>query len=59
MSSNFETAVIHGGIYRDALTGAVNTPIYQTSTYEQQGLGETGLGIFPEPGTLPALPSRR
>lgn len=40
MSSNFETAVIHGGIYGDALTGAVNTPIYQTSTYEQQGLGE-------------------
>lgn len=35
-----ESAVIHGGIYGDAFTGAVNVPIYQTSTYEQQGLGE-------------------
>ena len=34
------TALIHGGIYGDKATGAVNTPIYQTSTYEQQGLGE-------------------
>ena len=34
------TALIHGGIYGDKVTGAVNTPIYQTSTYEQQGLGE-------------------
>ena len=37
---NFESALIHGGIYGDSLTGAVNVPIYQTSTYEQQGLGE-------------------
>lgn len=37
---NIESALIHGGIYGDALTGAVNVPIYQTSTYEQQGLGE-------------------
>ena len=35
-----ESALIHGGIYGDTLTGAVNVPIYQTSTYEQQGLGE-------------------
>jgi cystathionine beta-lyase len=35
-----ESALIHGGIYGDPLTGAVNIPIYQTSTYEQQGLGE-------------------
>lgn len=34
------TALIHGGIYGDKTTGAVNTPIYQTSTYEQHGLGE-------------------
>lgn len=34
-----ESALIHGGIYGDPLTGAVNVPIYQTSTYEQQGLG--------------------
>ncbi len=35
-----ESALIHGGIYGDSVTGAVNTPIYQTSTYEQKGLGE-------------------
>ena len=35
-----ESALIHGGIYGDPLTGAVNVPIYQTATYEQQGLGQ-------------------
>lgn len=30
------TKLIHGGIYGDDKTGAVNTPIYQTSTYEQE-----------------------
>lgn len=35
-----ETAFIHGGIYGDKNTGAVNVPIYQTSTYEQDGLGQ-------------------
>ena len=34
-----ESALIHGGIYGDKLTGAVNVPIYQTSTYEQESLG--------------------
>ena len=37
---HIETAVIHGGIYGDERTGAVNTPIYQTSTYEQISLGK-------------------
>ena len=37
---DLETALIHGGIYGDEPTGAVNVPIYQTSTYEQQGLGK-------------------
>ena len=43
MAKNYkeiESALIHGGIYGDPLTGAVNVPIYQTSTYEQQGLGQ-------------------
>ena len=43
MAKNYtqiESALIHGGIYGDPLTGAVNVPIYQTSTYEQQGLGK-------------------
>lgn len=35
-----ESALIHGGIYGDERTGAVNTPIYQTSTYMQDGLGK-------------------
>ena len=35
-----ETALIHGGIYGDSQTGAVNVPIYQTSTYEQKALEE-------------------
>ena len=35
-----ESALIHGGIYGDKQTGAVNVPIYQTSTYEQEALGK-------------------
>lgn len=35
-----ESALIHGGIYGDEHTGAVNVPIYQTSTYEQTELGK-------------------
>ena len=38
--NKIESAVIHGGIYGDKTTGAVNVPIYQTATYEQSGLGE-------------------
>ncbi len=33
------TTVIHGGIPIDERTGAVNVPIYQTSTFKQDGLG--------------------
>lgn len=36
---SIESALIHGGISGDPLTGAVNVPIYQTSTYAQEGLG--------------------
>ena len=32
--------LIHGGIDGDETTGAVNVPIYQTSTYKQDGLGK-------------------
>ena len=38
--SAFESLLIHGGIDGDAATGAVNVPIYQTSTYRQSGLGD-------------------
>src|SRR5438067_2328644 len=35
----FETRAIHAGQEPDPLTGAVNVPIYQTSTYAQDGVG--------------------
>ncbi len=34
-----ESALIHAGFEHDPLTGAVNVPIYQTSTYAQSELG--------------------
>lgn len=37
---NIETALIHGGISIDERTGAVNVPIYQTSTFKQDGPGK-------------------
>ncbi len=36
----FETLAIHAGQDPDPATGAVVTPIYQTSTYAQSGVGE-------------------
>ncbi len=36
---NFETRAIHAGQEPDALTGAVVPPIYQVSTYKQDGVG--------------------
>src|SRR5215217_7895318 len=35
----FSTTAIHAGNEPDASTGAVSVPIYQTSTYAQEGLG--------------------
>ncbi|MGL5766062.1 MAG: trans-sulfuration enzyme family protein [Sarcina sp.] len=35
-----DSILIHGGISSDKGTGAVNVPIYQTSTYKQTGIGE-------------------
>ncbi|WP_104740087.1 cystathionine gamma-synthase [Helicobacter bizzozeronii] len=34
-----QTKLIHGGISEDEVTGAVSVPIYQTSTYRQEGVG--------------------
>lgn len=34
-----KTKLIHGGISEDPLTGAVSFPIYQVSTYKQEGVG--------------------
>src|ERR1700733_13712835 len=36
----FSTRAIHAGQEPDPTTGSVMTPIYQTSTYAQAGLGE-------------------
>ncbi len=38
--TSLKTKVIHGGISTDRTTGAVSVPIYQTSTYKQNGLGQ-------------------
>ncbi len=40
MAIKRNSLLIHGGIDGDETTGAVNVPIYQTSTYKQDGLGE-------------------
>jgi cystathionine beta-lyase/cystathionine gamma-synthase len=37
---DFETRAIHEGQEPDPATGAVTTPIYQTSTYVQEGVGK-------------------
>ncbi len=36
----FGTKVVHAGLEPDTATGAIMTPIYQTSTYVQEGIGE-------------------
>ena len=35
----FGTKAIHAGVHPDPTTGAIMTPIYQTSTYVQDGIG--------------------
>ena len=39
-SARFATVCIHAGQVPDPTTGAIITPIYQTSTYVQEGLGQ-------------------
>ncbi len=36
----FETAAVHAGFEPDPQTGAITTPIYQTSTFVQQDIGQ-------------------
>jgi cystathionine gamma-synthase/cystathionine gamma-lyase len=40
----FETLAIHDGQAPEPRTGAVSVPIYQTSTFEQDGIGRPRLG---------------
>ncbi len=48
----FSTIAIHAGNEPDPITGAVSVPIYQTSTFQQNGLLEPkkGVGDFAKPG---------
>ena len=41
---NKKTQMIHGGHTTDNYTGAVTTPIYQTSTYLQDDIGDLRQG---------------
>ena len=41
MSIKLDSLLIHGGVDGDEKTGAVAVPVYQTSTYKQDGLGKT------------------
>lgn len=43
-SREFETKAIHAGQEPDPLTGAVSVPIYQTSTFAQDGVGAMRAG---------------
>lgn len=45
-SEGFDTRAVHAGQQPDPATGAVNVPIYATSTFAQDGVGglRTGLG---------------
>ncbi len=40
MNKQFETAVVHAGMEPDPTTGAINPPVYFTSTYQQSAPGE-------------------
>src|SRR6266566_3117803 len=40
LSAGFATRAIHAGQRPDPTTGAIMTPVYQTSTYVQQALGK-------------------
>ena len=41
---SFDTLAVHAGAEPDELTGAVAPPIYQTSTYQQDGVGKPRRG---------------
>ena len=41
---SFETLAVHAGAEPDELTGAVSPPIYQTSTFAQDGVGQPRRG---------------
>jgi cystathionine beta-lyase/cystathionine gamma-synthase len=46
MSPRFPTLAVHAGVEPEPVTGAVMTPIFQTSTYVQPALAEPKAGRF-------------
>jgi cystathionine gamma-synthase len=36
----FDTNAVHGGEHPDAVTGAINTPVYLSSTFQQDAVGQ-------------------
>ena len=52
----FATASIHAGYDPDSLYGAINTPIYASTTFAQNGLAATNT---PAAATPPLLPWRK
>ena len=36
----FSTLAVHAGVEPDPSTGAIMTPVYMTSTYVQEGIGQ-------------------
>jgi Cys/Met metabolism PLP-dependent enzyme len=49
--ADFETRAIHNGQEPDPATGPVTAPIYQTSTYVQEAVGEHGGYGYSRAGT--------
>ena len=39
LSNNFDTICVHAGVEPESVTGAIMTPIFQTSTYVQDSPG--------------------
>lgn len=44
----FNTKVIHGGQHTEPVTGAVNVPVFLTSTFKQKSLAYTVATNIPE-----------
>jgi cystathionine beta-lyase/cystathionine gamma-synthase len=38
--AGFSTLAVHAGVEPDPSTGAIMTPVYMTSTYVQEGIGQ-------------------
>ena len=54
--ARFETRAIHAGQDPDPSTGAIITPIFQTSTFVQEAVGEQPANTAPiaQPRLIPA-----